>query len=204
MLTAVALSDLFAVYAGVRIHAMTDGDGGFAFIPQLELDDADALYGTAGQFQGITFLVCGIVFIIWFHSVRRVAGVLGPDRFRTGPGWAIGSWFIPLANFWLPYRIAVSMWGASTRLPADGEPYKVSFWPVNLWWGLFVTATLFNRYVAQRYENAETLGEIRNAVLQVMLADTLDIAAVAAALYFVIRLTTMQRRKASEPPFGTA
>ncbi|MFD8965614.1 DUF4328 domain-containing protein [Streptomyces sp. NPDC059568] len=198
------MSDLFAVYAGVRFSMLLDEDDGFAFASQQELDDADALYRMAGQFQGTTYLVCGIVFIVWFHSVRRVAGVLGPDRFRSGPGWAIGAWFIPLANFWMPYRIAVNIWGASTRLPADGEPYKVSMWPVNLWWGLFATTTLFSWYVGQRYENAEALDEIRDAVLQVVVADALDVAAAAAALYFAVRLTAMQRLKASEPPYGTA
>ncbi|MGP4052504.1 DUF4328 domain-containing protein [Streptomyces sp. 2A115] len=204
LLAAVALSDLFAVYAGVREYTLIEEEGGFAFASQQELADADALYWTAGQLQGATFLACAIGFIVWFHWMRRYAGVLGPDRFRNGPGWAIGSWFIPLANFWMPYRIAVDMWGASTRLPADGEPYKVSFWPVNLWWGLFVTTTLFQRYAGQRYENAEALAEIRDAVLLVMVSDILEVAAAAAAVHFAVRLTAMQRLKAAEGPYVSA
>ncbi|MFJ4467303.1 DUF4328 domain-containing protein [Streptomyces sp. NPDC089424] len=198
-----ALSDLFAVYAGVRAYTLIDGDQGFVFASQQELDSADALYRTAGQLQTVTFVACAIVFIAWFYWMRRDAEVLGPDRFRNGPGWAIGSWFIPLANLWLPYRVAVDMWGASTRLPADGEAYKVSFWPVNLWWGLFVITTLFNRYAGRSYQDAETLGEVRDAVLQVMAADVLDIAAAAAAVYFAVRLTAMQRLKATEGPYGS-
>nr|BFD87064.1 hypothetical protein StreXyl84_64650 [Streptomyces sp. Xyl84] len=204
LLAAVALSDLFAVYAGVRAYMLIDEDRGLAFATQQEPDRADALYQTAGQLQIATFLACAIVFIVWFHWMRRNAGVLGPDRFRNGPSWAIGSWFIPLANLWLPYRVAVDMWGASTRLPADGEPYKVSFWPVNLWWGLFLTTTLFNRYASQRYQDAETLGGIRDAVLQVIAADILDIAAAAAAVHFAARLTALQRLKAAEGPYSSA
>ncbi|MFB7371310.1 DUF4328 domain-containing protein [Streptomyces sp. NPDC056222] len=203
LLTAVAFSDLLAVYAGVRTYALIDEDRGFALASQEELDVA-ALYQRAGQLQSVAFLVCAVVFITWFYWMRRDGGVLGPDRFRKGPGWAIGSWFIPLANFWMPYRIAVDMWGASTRLPADGEPYKVSFWPVNLWWGLFVTTTLFSRYALQGYRDAEVASEVRDAVLLVMAADILDIAAAAAAAHFAVRLTAMQRLKATEGPYGSA
>ncbi|MFE5486614.1 DUF4328 domain-containing protein [Streptomyces sp. NPDC056527] len=204
LLTAVAFSDLFAVYAGVRAYTLIDEDRGFALASQQELDDADALYQRAGHIQSVAFLVCAVVFIVWFYWMRRDGGVLGPDRFRNGPGWAIGSWFIPLANFWMPYRIAVDIWGASTRLPADGEPYKASFWPVNLWWGLFVTTTLFSRYAWRGYLDAEVASEVRDAVLLVMAADILDIAAAAAAVHFAVRLTAMQRLKATEGPYASA
>ncbi|MGW0333646.1 hypothetical protein ACWD0J_17540 [Streptomyces sp. NPDC003011] len=36
-----------------------------------------------------------------------------------------------------------------------------------------------------------------------MAADALHIAAAAAAAYFVVRLTAMQRYKATEGPYGT-
>lgn len=204
LLTVVGLSDLFAVYAGVRVYTLIDEDWGFALASQQELDDADALYRWAGQLQSVAFLCCAAVFIWWFYWMRRDGGVLGPDRFRNGPGWAIGSWFIPLANFWMPYRIAVDTWGASARLPADGQPHKVSFWPVNLWWGLFVAASLFSRFAWRRYQVAEAPGEVRDAVLLVMAADVLDLAAAAAAVYFAVRLTAMQRLKTAEGPYFSA
>jgi hypothetical protein len=72
---------------------------------------------------------------------------------------------------------------------------------VNLWWGLFVTTTLFQRYAGQRYENADALSEIRDAVLQVMVGDILEVAAAAAAVCFAVRLTAMQRLKAAEGPY---
>ncbi|MEV6175919.1 hypothetical protein ACIHAR_27930 [Streptomyces sp. NPDC052016] len=41
-------------------------------------------------------------------------------------------------------------------------------------------------------------------MVQYVAADVLDIAAAAAAVYFAVRLTTMQRLKASEGPYRTA
>ena len=203
LLAVVVVSDLFALFAGARVYLLIDGDQGFAFAPQQELEAAYSLYETAGNVQGYVYLPCAILFVVWFFRMRRNAGLLGPDRFDKGPGWAIGAWFVPLANFWMPYRIAVDMWGASTPLPADGVPYRASIWPVNLWWGLFVSSTLFGRYAGSRYSAAETLTDVRGAVMQYMAADVLDIAAAVAAGYFAVRLASLQGLKATEWPFRT-
>jgi Domain of unknown function (DUF4328) len=37
----------------------------------------------------------------------------GPARSgRLSPGWAIGAWFVPVINFWFPFRIMVDIWRA--------------------------------------------------------------------------------------------
>ncbi|MEV0036335.1 DUF4328 domain-containing protein [Streptomyces sp. NPDC050804] len=200
-LALVALSDLYSLFAGARLWALIDGDGGFVEAPQQKLEAAASLYETAGRYQVTVYLPCAIVFVVWFFRMRRNTGLLAPDRFRNGPGWAIGAWLIPLVNFWMPYRIALDMWGAASQMPADGERYRARIWPVNLWWGLFVFGLLFNRYAGTKYDDAETLTEIRDGVVQYMTADVLHIAAAAAAGYFVVRLTAMQRLKALQGPF---
>ncbi|MGW2055858.1 DUF4328 domain-containing protein [Streptomyces sp. NPDC001840] len=199
-----ALSDLFSLFTEVRLRSVIDGDGGFAMAPQQELDAAASLYDTAAWFQAVVYLPCAIVFIVWFFQMRRKTGPLAPDRFRRGPGWAIGAWLVPLANFWMPYRIAFDMWGAATSLPADGERYRARVWPVNLWWGLFVSSMLLNWYAGRNYAAARTLTEIEEGVVLYTGADVLHILAAAAAVHFAVQLTSMQRLKAVEGPFRTA
>ncbi|KOU55103.1 hypothetical protein ADK57_45740 [Streptomyces sp. MMG1533] len=203
LLAAVALSDLFAVFVGARIYTLIDEDQGFVTGPQQELDAAYSLYQTAGNVQVVLYLPCAVLFVVWFFRMRRNTGLLAPDRFRRGPGWAVAGWLIPLVHFWMPYRVAVEMWGAAAPLPADGEPYRASIWPVNLWWGLFVSSTLFGRYAESRYDNADAVAEVRDAVMQYVAADVLDVAAAAAAVYFAVRLTNMQRLKVTEGPYRT-
>jgi hypothetical protein len=204
LLAVVALGDLFAVFVGARIHSLIEGDQGFATAPQEELDAAYSLYQTVGDVQVTLYPPCAILFVVWFFLMRRNTGLLAPDRFSKGPGWAIAGWLIPLVNFWMPYRVAVDMWGAATPLPSDGEPYRAPLWPVNLWWALFVSSTLFDRFAGSRYASAEGLAEVRSAVTQYMAADLLGIAAAVATVYFAVRLTAMQRLKATEGPYGTA
>jgi hypothetical protein len=193
------LCDLFSIVAGVRLRLTIGGAGAFLTAPQRDV----ALYETAAHYQAVVVLPCAIAFVVWFFQMRRATGPLAPDRFRKGPGWAIGAWCIPLANLWLPYRVAADMWGAATPLPADGEPYRPPrVWPLNLWWGLFVFSSLFNTY-AQRRDDADTLTHFRDGLTRYIVADVLHIVAAAAAAYFSVQLTAMQRDKALRGPFGT-
>lgn len=203
-LVLVALCDVFSLFAGYRLRAALGSVDAFVQDSPQELEAAASLYQTAGRYQVIVYLPAAIVFVVWFFRMRRNTGLLAPDRFRNGPGWAIGAWLIPLVNLWMPYRIALDMWGAATPLPAEGERYRARTWPVNLWWGLFVFSVLFNRYAGTKYKDAERLTEIRHSVVQYMAADVLHIAAAAAAVYFAVGLTTMQRLKAVEGPYRSA
>ncbi|MGV9626200.1 DUF4328 domain-containing protein [Streptomyces sp. NPDC003487] len=198
-----ALGDLFSLFAGVRLRSAIDGDDGFLYAAQRELADAADLYDTAGQVQFGAYLLCAVAFVVWFFRMRRATEPLGPDRFRHGSGWAIAAWLIPLGNLWLPYQVASDMWSAATQLPEDG-PYRARTWPVTLWWTLFAVSTVFGRVSDARYRSAEGLGEIKGAITQYMIADLLNLAAAAAAVYFALQLTSMQRRKAAEGWYRTS
>ncbi|MGP2439346.1 DUF4328 domain-containing protein [Streptomyces sp. JW3] len=197
-----ALADLFSLFAGFRYRAVVDGDAGFLTASEEELDAAASLYDTAARCQMVVLVPCAIVFVVWFFRMRRATGALAPDRFRSGPGWAIGAWLIPLANLWLPYRVAFDMWGAATVLPSDGGLPRTRLWPLNLWWGLFVAGILFSRIAGSEVDDAGTLAEVRDGVARYMVSDALHLLAAATAAYFAVQLTAMQRYKAVYGPYG--
>ncbi|MFD7731054.1 DUF4328 domain-containing protein [Kitasatospora phosalacinea] len=83
----------------------------------------------------MVLLVGSVVFFLrWFRRCRRNAQLFDPVGHRFGPGLAVGGWFIPLANFWMPYRITLDIWRASG--PRGGE------WVVNAWWVAWLVKTL--------------------------------------------------------------
>ncbi|MEY9488691.1 hypothetical protein RKD26_004485 [Streptomyces calvus] len=77
-------------------------------------------------------------------------------------------------------------------------------WPVNLWWGLFVGTTLLGRYAAARFDQADSLAEISDAVSLYLAIDVLYAVSAGAAVLFAVRLTALQRQKATEGPYGVA
>ncbi|WP_448318047.1 DUF4328 domain-containing protein [Streptomyces sp. CO7] len=199
LLAAAALSDLFAVYAGVRLLTLLGRDPGFVAVPVDELNSALRLYATtAGHFQMSAHLFCAVAFLVWFTALRRAAGPLEPEGFRQGPGWALGAWFVPLANFVLPHRVAVDMWRACAPTPAEWwTPPRTPLWPVHLWWGTFLGIVLLCELSAFSLDLAGTLPQLRAAVALYTVSDLLAVVATAAAAYFAVRLTALQRAKAS-------
>ncbi|MEU3555053.1 DUF4328 domain-containing protein [Streptomyces fragilis] len=199
LLAAAALSDLFAVHAGVRLLTLLGGDQGFVAVPVDELRSAHELYGTtAGRLQAAAHLLCAVAFLVWFVAMRRAAGPLAPDRFRNGPGWALAAWFVPVANLVLPHRVAVDMWRACSPTPSEERtPPRTPLWPVHLWWGLFLGAVLIGRCGAAGLDLADTLQRTRTAVALSTASDLLAVASAASAAYFAVRLTAMHRAKAS-------
>ncbi|MFF3677456.1 DUF4328 domain-containing protein [Streptomyces sp. NPDC002120] len=205
---AIALAVLFPLVIGITAYAayadwnmrtlMERLLADPATVTDAELDRGRRLTGLVGTIQGNALFVTGIVFIVWFHRVRTNAEALAPGADKLSPGWAIGAWFVPLANLWLPYRIAVTTWGSSTPLGADGGYRRFPLTPVNLWWGTFVLSRVLGWYGGMSYSRAQSTDAVRDAATTMLAGDVLDIVAAVLAVLFVRRLTAMQHTRAAQ------
>jgi hypothetical protein len=82
--------------------------------------------GVVGNFG---FFVAMVMFLVWFYRARVNAEGHGWPQ-RLSPGWAIGAWFVPVVNFWFPFRIMVDIWRAG--LPEQPRT-KIAILP-GMWW----------------------------------------------------------------------
>ncbi|MFF8607453.1 DUF4328 domain-containing protein [Streptomyces sp. NPDC015346] len=148
--------------------------------------------------QGLIGLALMVVFIIWFFRVRKNAGVFAPDLHRGGPGWAIGAWFVPVANLWWPRSVAAGTWRASRRDPyGDGKVEGESFALLNWWWTFWTLTNLAGLFASAVYEDANTVEGFAAGALALMVSAVVDIVAALLAILFVRRLTSMQHAKAT-------
>ncbi|WP_065490432.1 DUF4328 domain-containing protein [Streptomyces sp. PTY087I2] len=198
LLGVVIAADLFAIGTGLHLRGLwqrsaTDGSPD---IHGKAGDTAETLYGVAALSQGVTLLATAVVFIIWFHRTRRNAEVFDPSVQRMGPGWAVGGWFVPVANFWFPYRVASGVWEASAQTRPDGGWRTVPRTPLNLWWGAWVASLLFTRVTGSMWERAEDPEAIVRAGGLVAASDAVDIVAAVLAILYVRAVTRMQVERA--------
>lgn len=190
LLALVIAVDVFAVYAGLNIRALLDN---LLSTTRHELAQGDALYKLAGTLQLVCTLATAVVFIVWFYRVRVNAERLARDVCTMNRAWAVGAWFVPIGNLWLPYRFAKEVWDASAQSTADGTWREVSRRPVTAWWTMWIAALLLDRVGASLYRNSETPQALQEATSVVMLSDLLDIAAAVLGILFVRKLTRMQQ-----------
>lgn len=164
------------------------------------LASIDGLETLVGLLQSVTTLATFVVFIIWFNRVRCNAEVFRPDGFSQSAGWAIGGWFVPIANLFLPYRTARETWDASTQYAPDGSYRSVSGAPVVAWWLTFVAGWIISAVASRNYAKAMAHEELRDAALLGAVADLTTVVSAALAALFVHRLTAMQGLKTAQGP----
>lgn len=204
LLGAVAVADVLAIGAGIHSRQVY-GDGmadDFLRFDEALADRADMLYQAAGSLQVLTLLATMVVFIIWFRRVRLNAEVFDPYAHSMRPGWAVGSWFVPIGALWLPHRVANGVWTASSSGGSNRPPTPRG--PLHAWWAALLCAQIFSGYAEQVSSDAEERDEVLSGFDLVMVSDVLDIAAAVLAILFVRRLTAMQGERAAQGPAPVA
>ena len=87
------------------------------------------------------------VFVIqWFRRAYFNLHTLRPEGRRYSEGMAAGCWWIPIANWFIPYQIMSDLWEGSREVLPSAELEKLQFDQkyklVSLWWGLYVGSSL--------------------------------------------------------------
>ena len=93
------------------------------------------LQDRASQSDLISFavlLTCALMFCLWTYRVARNAVALG-GHLSISPGSAVGYYFIPIINWWMPYTALSQVWDASDPDPR-AERCRRSHWLLLAWW----------------------------------------------------------------------
>ncbi|MFE9633600.1 DUF4328 domain-containing protein [Streptomyces sp. NPDC006463] len=196
---ATALTVLLGLCAATRLLAVAAGFDRYLALdalgtsPVVGAGPGWGLYSASTSLVMLAMLPTAVVFIIWFHRVRVNAGVWAPGMFRSGAGWAIGVWFIPVVGWTvLPYLIAMKVWAASaSRLPGSAAS-PVSAAPVTAWAGALVAAMAVSLAGNRLAVGATTADAMGASALVGMGADLLYAVAAGLAVVFVRRLSAMQ------------
>jgi len=115
-------------------------------LPTLE-ETRDVLTSVIAGVQFLVAVGAIIAFSLWTHRATRNLPALGGRGLRFTPGWAVGWFFIPLANFVMPYLVFAEIWRHSDpqQRNLDGSGDKKTSPLVGCWWGANVTR-LFIEY----------------------------------------------------------
>src|SRR5579863_1150161 len=89
--------------------------------------------------NGAIPLILAIVVFFWIYRAAVNARRLGAANLRHSPGWAVGWFFVPIANLGMPYRAMGEIWRASAD-PARWQEQRVPSL-LRWWWflGLFAS-----------------------------------------------------------------
>ena len=125
------------------LHAVIGQDAGAlaSFSPMTRLLFASA--GPVELAQAIDLCVAVPLFVIWLHRMQANSFALGILGLRYTPAWAVGWYFVPIANLWMPYRVMQEIWCANRNPPGwqyDPAPRALIFW-----WLLWLASVVYIR-----------------------------------------------------------
>ena len=79
----------------------------------------------------VVLLVTGIVWLVWQHRSHANLHATRVRELEYSPGWSVGWWLIPFANFVKPFQTMRELWKASG---GDRHWRQLKTWPLIGWW----------------------------------------------------------------------
>lgn len=126
-----------------HLHVLSDNESGGLVFDTKAVNDANALPASMIILSGLVGLAIFVLLVIWLYRAAKNNEALGRMNSRLGAGWAIGGWFIPIANLVIPFIIMDDIWrGADPSIPR-GDPNWRRSSTLGAIWAWLVTAVIF-------------------------------------------------------------
>jgi Domain of unknown function (DUF4328) len=84
------------------------------------------------------FVLTAIAFLMWTHRAYRNLPALGARNLETSPGWAVGWYFVPIANLVKPYSATVEIVRHSDPDGIGVNARASSTAIVGFWWAAYL------------------------------------------------------------------
>jgi|GEM_PF-6696257 len=170
------LRALFLVLSVLDLGRLIDFAGGDTEDAAQRAADLRRYFNRIDAFAWPVFLATAGLSIAWFHRAYTNLRAIQRSALRP-PNWAIFSWFVPIANLWVPLQLTREL---SPDVYADDDDPRPTDRLIGRWWVLFVgagIAALVLSYIDAR----ETYDQIAWVVTD-MAVSLVDIAAAILAI----------------------
>jgi len=197
----IALTALFALATAMALVRAIALSTRLVVLDAPEASDFFSRARDADDFVRVTDVILAVIvvaiipcFIVWCFRAAKNQEALERRPERLGPGWAIGGWFIPLANFVIPVLVIQDLWRGSDARIERGDPrWRIAdrSWLIGWWWGLFLVSLL--TFTGTPIDQRELdLAEVRGANLLAVVAMLCFAASAVLAVMVVKRLDARQ------------
>jgi heme/copper-type cytochrome/quinol oxidase subunit 2 len=138
------------------------------------------------------FIATVVAFLMWEHRCANNLRTFGywASQLTYSPAWAVGSFFIPIVNLFVPYKAMKEIWEKSR--PPESVPFSFSNSPPSFfpaWWGFWIACN----FASNIYFRMTMGGAPREATAIVgVVSDSLSIAAAGLAIMVIKEITRRQ------------
>lgn len=135
-------------------------------------------------------ILCFIFVGRWIYFSSKNLRAFGAAGLTIRPGWAVGWYFIPIANLWKPYQAMKEIWQASTD-PLDwGRQETPGLLPA--WWAIWLISNVADQASFRLLDNASTIAEFKMAATVSIASGGLNVALCAVFVTLISRISRLQ------------
>lgn len=132
------------------------------------------------MFGLVTLVASAIAYLAWLARAVDNAPALGAGVPPRSPRAAIGWWFAPLANLWVPFTIVRDL---HDRLGAPGAPMQRAL--LGSWWAMWIVSNVIGNIAGRVWAAADTVDTLRSAIELDLGASVLETVGAILALLVV-------------------
>ena len=178
-----------AIACANRLSKLNAFEDNGALSAASDYDDADDVVSAVASILAVITLTIFVVFIVYLYRASKNTELWDTAPRTWTPGWAIGGWFIPIANFVIPALVVSDSWRRTPEPPPNPEYGRHnSTGIIWLWWVPFVIG-----YVGSRLDiDPDTFSAARSQDW-INIVASIVLAASAVPLIAIVR--TLARRQ---------
>ncbi len=115
---------------------------GLVDLEAVEPDPAALAYFFVALGYTLAFLAAVIFVAMWLYRAHANLRDAGVDGLAISPGWAVGWYFVPIANLFRPLEAMRELWanshGEGDRFADDAHPQ------IGAWWGCWIVGNILS------------------------------------------------------------
>lgn len=205
---ALVVTALFVAYIAITLCALGVNLTRLAMSPvilggdgeeQVTLEDLLQMVVGLGTF--LVYVALVVAFLVWLHRASKNLPALGnpKSKIEFTPGWAVGWFFVPLANLVMPYRAVREVWEKSD--PAIRSEEDVMFTPPSsgglllTWWVFWVASNVLGNISMRFQDDALTPDTLAVAAWAEIISDVVGIVAAVLAVLVVRGIDRRQQER---------
>lgn len=157
------------------------------------------LVGGSAILQLFVYIATVVVFLMWIFRAYRNLPALGARELTFTPGWAVGWWFVPLANLVRPFEVTKEIWKASDPDNRDETGLKWKDLPIpsllGVWWAFWIIQNIAAQASFRLSMNAKTPDQVLLGSRLDVLANVLSMVAAVLLIMVVRRITAREEER---------
>jgi hypothetical protein len=142
------------------------------------------------------YIATVIAFLMWLYRASNNVAAFGQQTMHSS-GWAVGSFFVPIMNLFVPYQAAKDIWSKSE--PAEPGSFSYASPPGFFagWWGFWIVSNIANNI----YFRMSTLEAGPDATSIVgIISEVLSVAAAGFAIMVIRAIDRRQEERSRNLP----